>query len=476
MYKREGLAYKSLLYIYDLLVIGATFFGAHLLRFASPELIGYAHVPSTRESLILLAFVVLSWSVVFKVMRLYQPLRGLGRWAEVVGLFKSSIIAFLLLVSLTYFLREIRYSRLVLFFFALLCFVVMVFTRYAARRAIRRLVSRTFDPHRILIIGAGELARKVSAILADHPEMGLKVLGFMSHDQSQAGSDDILGAYEDVNEQIKDQRINQVIIALPMEQHHRIGEILERLKQETVDIKVVPDLVQYITLCGTVEEFGGLPIIGLQGSPMNGLDRFVKRAFDLVVSSLSLVILFIPLLILALLVKLTSKGPVFYRQERMGLDGRTFTMLKFRTMRLDAEKECGEVWAAHRDPRCTTMGRAYRRLSLDELPQLFNVLKGDMSLVGPRPERPVFIENFNKSIPKYHLRHKVKAGITGWAQVNGLRGRTSLKKRIEYDLFYIENWSLAFDIRILFKTAVMGFWDRGGGDRGGTAQRNGETK
>ena len=231
------------------------------------------------------------------------------------------------------------------------------------------------------------------------------------------------------------------------------------LAQRTVDVKVVPDLFNYVTLRGGLEEFGGLPIISLQGAPMDGWNRIAKRVFDTTFALVALALTAPVMLVVGLMVKLTSRGPMFYGQERMGIDGHTFKMLKFRTMRVDAEKE-GARMATADDPRRTPIGTFLRKYSLDELPQFLHVLKGDMSLVGPRPERPVFIEDFKKQIPRYHLRHMVKSGITGWAQVNGLRGNTSIEERISYDLYYIENWSLLFDMKILLRTAFGGFLSR----------------
>jgi Undecaprenyl-phosphate glucose phosphotransferase len=231
---------------------------------------------------------------------------------------------------------------------------------------------------------------------------------------------------------------------------------MERLALRTVDVKVVPDLYQYITLCGGLEEFGGLPIINLQSHPLAGWNLVFKRVFDMLLSLVAILLTGPIMLVTAMAVKLTSKGPIFYAQERMGLDGRTFKILKFRSMRTDAEVK-GAKWATAGDDRTTPIGKFIRKYSLDELPQFFNVLSGEMSLVGPRPERPVFIEEFRRQIPRYNLRHKVKAGITGLAQVEGWRGSTSLEKRIERDLYYIEHWSLWLDFKILVRTALGGF-------------------
>jgi len=266
----------------------------------------------------------------------------------------------------------------------------------------------------------------------------------------------VLGRVEDVERVLDEQPVDQVIIALPLEQQPVVKLLMEQLALRTVDVKVVPDLYQYITLYGGLEEFGGLPIISLQGDPMDGWSRVAKRAFDILFSLVAILLSAPVMLVTAVMVKLTSRGPILYQQERMGMDGRTFHILKFRTMRTDAEVS-GALMASKDDPRRTPIGTFLRKYSLDELPQFFNVLTGDMSLVGPRPERPVFIEEFKRQIPRYHLRHKVKAGITGWAQINGLRGQTSIQKRIEYDLYYIENWSLFMDLKILVRTALGGF-------------------
>jgi exopolysaccharide biosynthesis polyprenyl glycosylphosphotransferase len=223
-----------------------------------------------------------------------------------------------------------------------------------------------------------------------------------------------------------------------------------------VDVRLIPDLYQYMTLCGSVEEFRGMPIINLQSTPLWGWNLIIKRFFDMLAAFAGLVLLSPVFLGLAVAVRLSSAGPIFYRQLRVGLDGSQFAMLKFRTMRTDAEVQ-GAQMTQVQDPRCTRLGAFLRRLSLDELPQLINVLVGDMSLVGPRPEQPCFIESFKQSIPRYALRHKIKAGMTGWAQINGMRGNTSIAKRIELDLYYIENWSLLLDLKILARTVLGGF-------------------
>jgi len=315
----------------------------------------------------------------------------------------------------------------------------------------------------VLVVGEGIVMERLIGRLDSYPELGLRVLGVVTNEP--AGSSvirgkKVLGGFEDISEIIRAGNVDEVLIALPPSQGQRLDRVLDLLKDETLDVGIVPDVQQYVTLGCEVEDFDGLPIVRINDSPVMGWGAMAKRATDAVLSAVALIVLSPLLLSIACLVKLTSRGPVLYAQERMGLDGRSFSMLKFRSMRFDAEKQSGAVWAGINDDRRTALGTFLRRTSLDELPQLWNVLRGDMSLVGPRPERPVFVKKFRAEIPHYMLRHKVRAGITGWAQVNGWRGNTSLDARIQCDLFYIRNWSYALDLKILTMTLWKGFIDK----------------
>jgi Undecaprenyl-phosphate glucose phosphotransferase len=310
-------------------------------------------------------------------------------------------------------------------------------------------------------VGEGPAVDRLIERIDGFPELGLRVRGIVTHDTSASvgvGGKPVLGHFPDIASIIEQVKADEILIALPWSQQDEVSRILELLKDETVDVRLVPDVHAYVTLGCEVEDFDGLPVVRINDSPLIGWYAAAKRLLDIVVSSVALLLLSPLLLTIAVVVKLTSgPGPVLYRQERMGLDGRTFQMLKFRSMRVDAEDKTGAVWARESDDRRTLLGTILRKTSLDELPQLWNVLCGEMSLVGPRPERPVFVHQFRKEIPHYMLRHKVKAGITGWAQVNGWRGNTSLSRRIECDLYYIQNWSLALDLKILTLTLWKGF-------------------
>jgi exopolysaccharide biosynthesis polyprenyl glycosylphosphotransferase len=270
----------------------------------------------------------------------------------------------------------------------------------------------------------------------------------------------VLGPYGDIGRVVAARGIDLVFVALPHGDFAATREILDRLVGSPAAIKIIPDYGPLLSLCGTVEEFEGLPMVSLQDPALYGWNRVLKRGLDVAGSALLLILLAPLLAAIALLVRCLDGRPVLYRQERMGLDGRRFHMLKFRTMGVDAEAETGPVWAVPDDPRRTHLGALLRRLSLDELPQLWNVLRGEMSLVGPRPERPAFIEEFRQHVPQYVLRHKVKAGLTGWAQVNGWRGNTPVDIRTAYDLYYVEHWSLGLDLKILWRTLWRGLEDR----------------
>ncbi len=362
---------------------------------------------------------------------------------------------------MTYLLRRFEFSRLAFLYFWIFSIVCLGLNRALFREVLRFLRKKGYNLRHALIVGSGGTALDLVGRIESHPELGVKLLGFLTGDRKKIGSRiggiAVLGGYGEVKKIIRQHRIDILFIALPSDSQHHLKPVLQGLGEEMVDVKVIPDVYQFVTIRGGLDELDGLPIINLQGTPLYGWNRILKRTFDVVFSVIGIV-LFSPLMaIVAALIKMTSPGPVFYSQERMGLDGKVFRMLKFRSMRVDAEKDTGPVWAKPDDPRRTKIGAFLRKTNLDELPQLFNVLKGDMSIVGPRPERPAFVEDFKGKVPKYMLRHKMKAGITGWAQINGLRGNTPIEDRIRYDLSYINNWSIWFDLKIFAMTLWSGF-------------------
>jgi Undecaprenyl-phosphate glucose phosphotransferase len=450
--------YTSIKVVTDVVVLSVAFALAYFTRFSGVFPISEG-VPPLEESLLSLAMVLVIFPMTFQQARLYVTNRSRTHIGELFEVFKATITATLILVAFTYFTRD-RYSRLTLMLFVGYAFVLVSVTRLVFRHVLSELRRRGYNLKSILVIGSGELGQRVIETVESHRELGFRVVGSLTLRPKKVGQQvlgvPVLGHVKDVDRVLDAHPVDQVVIALPLEEQAAVKSLMEQLAQRTVDVKVVPDLYQYITLYGGLEEFGGLPIISLQGDPMEGWSRVAKRLFDILFSLVAILLTGPIMLVTALAVKLTSRGPILYAQERMGIDGSTFHILKFRTMRTDAELT-GAMMASKEDSRRTPIGTFLRKYSVDELPQFFNVLMGDMSLVGPRPERPVFIEEFKRQIPRYHLRHKVKAGITGWAQINGLRGQTSIQKRIEYDLYYIENWSLLMDLKILVRTALGGF-------------------
>lgn len=342
--------------------------------------------------------------------------------------------------------------------------VLLIWLGRVVMDMIQRVLHRYgFDVARVLIVGAGTSGQMVLSKIRHAPELGYRVVGFVDdacQEETVAGVP-LLGRVNDVVRLIEAHQINEIIIAAPELNHRARLELVTSVSTRQVNIKIVPDIFEIMSSEVAASDLAGLPMMQVRDVVLRGWNLRLKRALDILVSAVALVLLSPLLLLLAALVKLTSRdGPVFYVQERVGLDGKPFQLVKFRSMRPDAEEETGPVWATPNDPRRTRFGSWIRRWSLDELPQLVNVLVGEMSLVGPRPERPHFVEQFSRQVPRYADRHNEKAGLTGWAQVNGLRGQTSIEERTTYDVFYVERWSLAFDIKILLKTIGAIFRDK----------------
>ena len=458
----------------DAIISGISFTLAYMLRFhwlvaVVPVTKGYPDFQYYRN---LVPFVAAIVPLAFHIQGLYHLRRGRSRVDDFFAVFVGSILAVVFgvggtLYYNTYYVPDVlkdrgvyEVSQLVWAFYLVINIVLAYGSREFVREALERRWKAGIGLKRVLIAGASDLGKLVADKVLEHRELGFKVVGFL--DDRAAGDHigyrglPLLGTLAEADEIIRQENIDHVYVALPLEEHVKMLGIVEATNREAVEVHVVPDLLQFIALRARLENLDGVPIISLNDVPLRGFNSVLKRAIDAAISAIALVWLGIPFGIIAALIKYTSKGPVFYKQERMGLDGKAFQVYKFRSMYPGAEDETGPVWARDNDPRCTAMGKWLRRLDLDELPQLWNVLRGDMSIVGPRPERPYFVEQFKHRIPQYMLRHKVKSGITGWAQVNGWRGNTSLEKRIEYDLYYIENWSVALDIKIMCLTVLRG--------------------
>lgn len=464
MLKQKRQLFEYLFIAADLAVVSAAWVIAYWVRFQSGWVPIEKGIPEFAQYLSMLIFIWLIWAFVFRRMGLYRPMRGVRRTRELWVLVNANALSILLLISMTYLFREksSQFSRLVFVYFWAFSTVLSVCERSALRFFLREVRRKGYNLRYMLIVGSGQVAADMVSRIRLHQELGIQLVGCLSRDGSERrgpGGIPVVGSYRDLVSFLATADIDQVVVALPLEDQQILPEIMEELKDSVLDIKIIPDLYQFASIGGAIEEFEGLPVISLQGCPLDGINLFAKRALDLLIASLALIV-FSPFMVcIAVLIKLTSRGPILFKQERVSFDGSRFSIYKFRTMYTNAEAS-GPGWTTPGDDRVTPLGRVLRSLSLDELPQLFNVIKGDMSIVGPRPERPVFIKEFRARIPRYMLRHKVPAGITGWAQVHGWRGDTSIDKRIEYDLYYIENWSLMLDLKIVFMTLVSGFRNR----------------
>ena len=434
---------------------------AWYLRFTAEVLPVTKGIPPFGPYLALFPIITLVWPVVFYFRGLLEGRPQRSRVEEAFAVLVAVVLAVLVLNAGLAFYREFSYSRLALGLFAVLDVVLVTAGRWLLWGLLARVRRRERHRRRALIAGAGELGRLVAERLAGHRELGLDVVGFLDDDPGKTGTRigevPVLGTLEDVERLAPEFGVDLLYVALPINAQHKTVRLLKRAEPLLLDVRVVPDLLQYYALRAGVEDLDGLPVINLSQIPLAGWNTLLKRTMDLVVGGL-LLLLLLPLLgAIALLIYLEDRGPVFYRQLRMGLDGEPFMIWKFRTMIPDAEAESGPRFAVPGDPRATRIGGWLRRLSLDEFPQLLNVLAGDMSLVGPRPERPEFVARFRERYPEYMSRHRVRAGMTGWAQVHDLRGNSSMRRRIAHDLYYIDNWSLALDVKILWLTALR-FW------------------
>jgi Undecaprenyl-phosphate glucose phosphotransferase len=460
MLKRYGHVMVTAMGIADLATLALAWIAAYFLRFEA-GLVEYHEAVPYGEFVALLPYVAGAHLAAYLGVGLYQPKRRQAVWLELGELLRAVAVGWVLMVGLIYFVREQRLSRGTMVVFGVVNLAGLAAARVAVRTLLHALRRHGYNLRYVAIVGAGPLGQALLARIRSNPWTGLVPKFFIDDRPELAGREvarlPVRGNSAELVHLLETEPVDEVYVCLPQTDWERMGDLIDTLSRTTATVRIVPDLAGFLMFHTSTSTFDGLPVISLQDSPLYGWGGLVKQVFDRV-GALALLLLFGPLMLLiAAAVKLTSRGPVFYRQVRVGLDGRPFQMLKFRTMKVDAEDHTGPVWAKKDDDRRTWLGTLLRRTSLDELPQFFNVLMGDMSLVGPRPERPVFIRKFREELAPYMIRHKVKPGITGWAQINGYRGDTSIRKRLQYDLYYIRNWSFLFDIRILFETLFKGF-------------------
>ncbi|MGE3165431.1 MAG: undecaprenyl-phosphate glucose phosphotransferase [Planctomycetota bacterium] len=393
--------------------------------------------------------------------RLYRPRRVGSFGPLLLDLLKVDSQVALVTMALTFYYREFSFSRLIVTYFFALHPIVLFVHHLLWMKWMAHLAARGIGTRRTLIVGSGSLGRSVAEQIGSHPWLGLNVVGYVSLEHEPPGGAPHIGSLPELPTLVDRHAIQEVVVAVPFKAMHALSEADELLARSSVGLHWVPDLESLSTLRREVTVVEDMHLFNLRATPLRGFSRFVKRTVDILLSIVLLAITLPFMVVIAIVIRLVDgRAPVLFRQDRVGLDGRVFKLIKFRTMVPDAELECGPVFASEEDTRCTRVGRFLRRTSLDELPQLWNILIGQMSLVGPRPERPHFIQEFRRTIPRYMLRHRMRAGLTGWAQVNGWRGNTSLPNRVQFDLYYLKHWTLGFDLKILFLTLVRGWGKR----------------
>jgi len=452
----------------DVVAIEASFILSYWLRFHSP-LVKYfpldGNIPPIGGYLFLSAIVIPVWILIFQTRKMYRPRRVVFIFDEFFAITRLASFAIVFSFGLIFFYRIFPYSRFVFVLIWLISIIFITFGRYIVLKLEKTFYNKGRALKNTILAGNNTLASEIYENFSTHVYAGYRIKGYV--ELEGYGGDNFmegkkkLGSFNDIVRIVKENDVDIVLVAIPSKENDLLFDLMKLCEGENIEFLLAPDFLEMITSSVRVQEIDGIPFLKLKAIPMNVWNRALKRVFDFLFSLTFLILTSPLLLIIAALVKFTSPGPVFYRQERLSMTGKKFHMYKFRSMIKDAEKDTGAVFVSKNDTRYTRVGKILRKFSLDELPQYINVLKGEMSVVGPRPEREYFIDLMKNQIPKYLDRHRVKCGITGWAQVNGFRGTdTSLEKRIELDIYYIENWSIVFDLKIVLKTFKEMFFSK----------------
>lgn len=428
-------------------IIGATYFFSWYLRFKSGLFVQDAGVLPAKTYFSALFLIIPGYLLLYSIFQLYMPRRVKSYRKELMDIIRANGIGFMIFILVLYFIKQEHFSRQMLCIFFFINISLEFASRYLIRTILWKMRKQGLNQKHILMIGESQMAEQYMDRLRENPKWGYQVFAHLKDE-------------EKLERILEGNELDEVVIALRAEDYGKLERIVDVCEKAGVHTKMIPDFGNVISTRPYIEDVQGIPVIHVRRVPLNIMrNRAAKRAVDLIGATVA-IILFSPVMLLTVLVvTLTEEGSVIYRQERVGLHNQVFYMYKFRSMIMqDEEKEKAE-WSTRNDPRITPVGKLIRRTSIDELPQLFNVLKGEMSLVGPRPERPQFVQKFRDEIPRYMVKHQVRPGMTGWAQINGYRGDTSIEKRIEYDLYYIENWTMVFDMKILILTIFKGFFD-----------------
>lgn len=444
----------------DVLVTIGTYFLAHFIKFKS-GLLSYNISLPIRSYVLVLYFIVPIYMLLYYFFDMYNSKRLSGRKRELFNITKANTVGLILILVALYVVNQPNYSREMFFIFWLLNIFVLTAYRNVLRMFLMFIRRRGYNLKYVLLVGYSKSAEKYIKRVKLNPQWGYVIRGILD-DRKKIGTVyngiKVIGTIDNLEIILPQNRLDEIAITLPLDEYGRLEEIVDLCEKSGVHTKFIPDYAGIIPNKPYTEDIQGLPVVHIRRVPLtNGLYAAAKRTVDIIGSFFGIIVFSPIMIIAAILIKLTSKGPVIYSQERVGLHNKTFKMYKFRSMRVQTEAEEKTKWTTKDDPRVTKIGSFLRKTSLDELPQLFNIFIGQMSLVGPRPERPQFVEKFKEEIPRYMIKHQVRPGLTGWAQIHGLRGDTSIEKRIEYDLYYLENWSMGLDIKIIFLTVFRGF-------------------
>lgn len=447
--------------VIDGLVIAGSYYFAWFLKFKSGLLpVGEAWL-SDEYYFFPLIFIVPGFLLLYYGFNLYTPKRVQGRRVEAANVVKANTVGTFLFIFILYMINQPDFSRQMIFVFYVTNLFLDILVRNIIRTGLRKMRQMGYNQKYILLVGYSRAAEEYINRIMANPEWGYTIRGILD-DDIERGTEykgvKILGKVDNLPLILPNAELDEIAITLGIHKYAHLERIVGLCEKSGVHTKFIPDYNNIIPTRPYTEDLLGLPVVNIRHVPLtNTFNQFVKRTMD-IIGSIICIILFSPvMLVVSVIIKATSKGPLIFKQERVGRHNRTFNMYKFRSMEEQKPEEEEKSWTVKDDPRTTGIGRFIRKTSIDELPQLFNVLKGDMSLVGPRPERPQFVEQFKEEIPRYMIKHQVRPGMTGWAQVNGYRGNTSIRKRIDYDLYYIENWTVGFDIKILFLTIFKGF-------------------
>ena len=461
MIKENQSFFNKMHVLLDALILVSSYMLAWFLRFRSGIFVVDGYYLSLVEYMQLLFFLVPGYLILYLGFHLYTPKRVQGRRLEAARIFQANLIGLMAVILVLYVLNHAHISRFMLFLFFTINFSLEVLIRNLVRTVLRRIRKRGYNHKHMILVGYSRAAEQYIDRIIANPGWGYTIRGILD-DRQPRGKEyrgiKVIGSIENLLIILPQNRIDEIAITLGLSEYDKLEKIVNMCEKSGVHTKFIPDYNKIIPTRPYTEDVLGLPVVNIRYLPLNNvLYRTTKRVLDIVGAALALLIFTPFMLVIGIVIKISSPGKMIFRQERIGLGNKPFRMYKFRSMVEQTDVDEQKEWTIKDDPRITKIGRWIRRTSMDELPQLFNVLRGDMSLVGPRPERPLYVEKFKEEIPRYMVKHQVRPGLTGWAQINGYRGDTSIEKRIEYDLYYLENWTLGLDVKIIFLTFFRGF-------------------